>query len=86
MPVLQGYPTPIGAASARGGSATTPLRGFGDGLDPGATLINVRHVSGDLLTNADVTSEATITAHGEITLSTTDTTGDFVLAIWKEAE
>lgn len=85
MPVLEGFPTPIGAAIAPGGAAATDL-GPIPGINLADTLINVRHVSGDLVTNADVTAEASITDADTIQLTTTVTTGDFVIVVWKEAE
>lgn len=67
-----------------GGSAGSPLPQRIEGLQNGDTLVAVRHVSDgdDLTTNADVLSDASISGHEEVTLATTDTSGDFVLVVW----
>ena len=84
MGIINGLSKPVGAAVVPGGAATTSL-GPAPGLSAGDTLINVRHITDDLATNADVTGEASITDDGEVTLTTTDTTGGFVLVVWQGA-
>lgn len=80
--IIQGFPQPLEMSVVHGGAAATGLRKMA-GVQPGDTLVNVRHISADLVTNADVTSDASVSAPDEITLALTDTTGDFVLAVWQ---
>lgn len=81
MGIIQGFPRPVERAVVPGGANAAGI-GPVAGIDPGDDIIAVHHVSTDLVTNADVTAEATITDADEITLSTTDTTGDFVVVVW----
>lgn len=83
MGTLEGFPTPFGSAIVPGGvaGAHSPV----PGINTGDTLIEVKHVSGDLVTNTSLLGEASITDADEITLSTTNTTGNFLIVIWKEA-
>lgn len=81
MPTTEGFPGITGSGIARGGPAATALE-VGSGLLTTDTLLNVQHVSGDLVTNADVTAEATIPTAGHVQLSTTATTGDFLIVTW----
>lgn len=83
MSLNNGFPTPVGFALVNGGPAATPIRGVGD-VDAGSTLIEVKHVSGDLVTNASVLAEASIVGTGAIQLATTDTSGNWLAVVWKE--
>ncbi len=82
-PLLEGYGFPVGCAVVPGGvaGALSPV----SGLANGDTLIEVRHVSDDLVTNASILGESTITDDGEITTTTTNTTGNHVIVVWKKA-
>lgn len=83
--VLDGLTSPIAVGIARGAAATTNIGPFG-GLNTADSEVMAHHISDDLVTNDDVTSEVTVqTASGFIQLSTTDTTGDFVVLVWKKA-
>ena len=83
MGTLEGFPTPFGSAIVPGGVAGThtPV----PGISTADTLIEVKHVSGDLVTNASLLGEASITDADEINLTTTNTTGNFLIVIWKRA-
>ena len=84
MPTLEGYPTPIGMAIVPGGAvgAFSPV----SGINTGDTLIEVKHVSGDLVTNASLLADFTITDADEVTNGgIVDTTGNFLIVVWKEA-
>lgn len=80
-----GFPGPIQGVVTPGGPAgdhrvgNVPLPKVGD------TLVNVRHLSADLVTNADLTAEFTIAADGVINNALgTDTSGNFLLVIWRD--
>lgn len=79
-----GFPGPIQGVVTPGGAVgdhrvgNVPLPKVGD------SLIAVRHLSTDLVTNADLTAEFSITADGVITNTTTVTTGDYLLVIWRD--
>lgn len=81
MSVLRGFPQGYAVQIVPGAAAGTPLPNV-SGIKPGDTLVNVRHITPDLVTNADVTANATITAPNEITVAVTNTAGAFVLAVW----
>lgn len=85
MGTLNDLGFPVGSAVVHGGAAGAGL-GPVSGIDVGDSLITVRHITADLVTNADVTAEASITDADEITLTTTITTGNFVLVVWRENE
>lgn len=57
----------------------------GDLDSSGDTLLSVRHISADLATNADLTGEFSISGYNEITNTTTDTTGDFLVVTYAKA-
>ncbi len=84
MPTLEGYPVPIGRAIVPGGAvgAFRPV----PGINVGDTLIEVKHISGDLVTNVSLLADFTITDADEVTNGgAVDTTGNFLLVLWKEA-
>jgi len=82
--LLPGISTPVAVAVIGGGATATALGPCG-GLVAADDLVCVRHISDDLVTNDDVTSEASISAEGAVELSTTTTTGDFLVVVWKKA-
>lgn len=83
--VLDGLTSPIAVGIARGAAATTNIGPYG-GLNTADSVVCAYQISDDLVTQADMTSEASIqTASGYIQLSSTDTTGDFVVLVWKKA-
>jgi len=52
----------------------------------GDTLISVRHVSSDLVTNADLTAEFSVTGLNTISnVGGTDTSGDFLVVTYVKA-
>lgn len=84
MAIVEGYPTPFGCAIVPGSApgAMSPV----PGINVEDTLIAVRHVSADLVTNADVTADFTITSADQVTNGgIVDTTGNFIIVVWKEA-
>lgn len=84
---LSGFPRTIATAIVPGGAAGNH-QVPGD-LQAGDDLISVRHVSGDLVTNADLTAEFTIPAGSNATINNaagTVTTGDFLVVTWAKAE
>lgn len=85
MGTIEGLGFPVSVAVVPGVAAAADLSPVG-GIDPADSLIAVRHVTPDLVTNADVTGEASITAADTIQLSTTNTAGDFVVVVWRENE
>jgi len=79
LQTFSGHPYLISQSVRPGGAA-------GDHQVPsiraGDTLVSVRHVSGDFVTNADLTSEFSIPAGTVETINNaagTDTTGDFLI-------
>lgn len=83
--ILEGMSKPVGFAVVPGDAAASDLSPV-SGVCVGDSLISVRHISDDLVTNVDVTGDASITDADTIQLGTTDTTGDFVVVLWQEAE
>lgn len=85
MATIQGYPRSISRAVAAGAAATAAIGPF-PGLHVGDTLIDVLQLpaDGDVTTTPAVSrlSEASIDDYGVISLTTTNTTDLFVLAIW----
>lgn len=84
---LSGFPRPIATAIVPGGAAGNH-KVVGD-LRAGDSLISVRHVSADLVTNADLTAQFTIPAASNATINNaagTDTTGNFLIVTWAKAE
>lgn len=84
MGTLEGFPTPIGMAIVPGGAvgAFVPV----PGINTADTLIEVRHVSDDLVTNDSLLVDFSITDADEVTNGgIVDTTGDFLIVVWKEA-
>lgn len=79
-----GFTRGVGVAVIAGGSAgdhTVP-----GPIDAGDDLLSVRHVSADLVTNADITAEFTIDGANLINNALgTDTTGNFIVITWAEA-
>lgn len=51
-------------------------------LDASDTLLSVKHVSDDLLTNAELLAEFIISGTNAITNTTTVTTGNFLVVVW----
>lgn len=85
MPIVQGYPREVSVAVVPGGPAAT-LLGPAPGLQTTDQLISVHHVSGDgsLVTNTDVTSDASIVDYETIRMALTVTTGDFLIVVHHE--
>jgi len=84
MPTIDGTNKPVEAAIGNGAAAAADIRIHG--IPSNANLIAVHHITADLVTNADVSGEATVSGNGTIQLSTTDTSGDFVAAMWQMPE
>lgn len=86
MPTITGYPRILATAVVPGGAAATPLGPCG-GILTTDTLVEVRHVSGDgsLTVNASVKAEASIPAPDRVQLTTTVTTGNFLVVVWQRA-
>jgi len=86
MAILEGFPTPIGMAIVPGGAAGSAHAGV-SGINVGDTLIDVRHVSADLVTNTSLLPDFSITDADEVTNGgAVSTTGNYLIVIWKEAE
>jgi len=84
--MVSGLPRPIGFAAIPGGAAGD--HAVPGGLKDGDDLIYVRHISGDLVTNADLTAEFSIAAGKANVINNaagTDTTGDVLLVAWMSA-
>lgn len=87
MTTISGFPRAIQSAVIPGGPA-------GDHSVPGALnagddLISVRHISSDLVTNADLTAEFSIVAGTSNTINNdagTTTADDFLIVTWAEAQ
>lgn len=84
MAILEGLSSPLGMAVVPGGSAASPLSPV-PGLNTGDSLVAVRHINDALATNDDVLTDASIPDVDQVQLGTTDTTGDYVVVVWKEA-
>lgn len=84
MGTLQGPSTPIHRAVCPGGGVAADL-GPVPGLNPADTVMVAIHFTDDLVTQANVTAEVSHATADAIQLDTTDTTGDFVVVLWKEA-
>ena len=82
MGTLQGFPVPIQRAVVPGGPTGThrPV----SGISVGDTLIDVRHLSTDFVTNVSLLGEFSISSADEIdnTGPNTDTTGNFLIVTW----
>ncbi len=80
---VSGWSRPIGKAVISGGAAgahTLP-----GAIGSGDNLIAVHHVSADLVTNTDLTSEFSITSANTIdNTGGTNTTGNFLVVVWAE--
>ncbi len=80
-----GFRGPVGATVIPGGSA-------GDHTVPGSIntddeLVAVKHVSDDLVTNAELLAEFSITSANTINNTAgTDTTGNFLVVVWREIQ
>lgn len=84
---ISGFPRAIGFAAIPGGAAGA--HAVPGGIGAGDALISVRHVSADLVTNADRTAEFSIPAGTAGTIDNalgTNTTGGFLLVTWAEGE
>jgi len=79
-----GFPRPIATAIIPGGPAGGhKLPGWAPKASD--SLIGVTHVSADLVTRQDLTSEFSITDAGRIdNTAGTDTAGNFLVATWKD--
>ncbi len=86
MPTITGYSKVLGMSLVPGGAAATPLGPCG-GILTTDTLVEVRHVSGDgsLTINTSVKAEASIPAPDRVQLTTTVTTGNFLVVVWQRA-
>lgn len=85
MGTLEGFPTPWGSAIVPGGApgAHSPV----PGINVADTLIEVRHISDDLVTNASLLPDFTITDADEVTNGgLVDTTGNWLIVIFKASE
>lgn len=82
---LRGLPRNVAVTVVPGGAAGAHV--LDGALDAsGAVLLSVRHVSGSFGTNADLTSEFTVTALNTISnVGGTDTTGDFLVVTYARA-
>lgn len=76
-----GWTRAVGYALIPGGAAGDHT--LSGPIDPGDDLIAVKHVSVNLVTNADITAEFTIDGTGLINNAAgTDTTGNFLVVVW----
>lgn len=85
MPTIPGPSKPYGFCIVPGGVNAAPLGPCG-GIDPADQLISVTQVDEPFTTATDVTAEASIPGADQVELTTTDTSGDFVLVVWQENE
>ena len=86
MGTISGLSTPVERAIFQGGPAASPLpRADGSGLNVGDSLVAVQHITDDLVTNADVSGEASIPTADKLQLTTTDTSGAWVVVLYKKA-
>jgi hypothetical protein len=81
---LHGFPQTIAVTIVRGNIGGTAYTVDGD-IDTGDDILSVRHCSGDLQTNADVTGNASITGHNEVTVATTNATGNWLVITYAKA-
>ncbi len=78
--------TRIVAVSVVPGAVAGDITVEGDLDGTGDTLVSVRHVSGDLVTNADRTAEFSITGHNLINNDAgTSSAGDFLIITFLKA-
>ncbi len=78
-----GFTRHIGVAIIPGGAAGDHT--LSGPINTDDDLLSVRHVSDDLVTNADLTAEFTIDGSGLINNALgTVTTGDFLVVTWAE--
>lgn len=82
---LAGFPHTVATSVIPGGAVGAHVID-GDLDATGDTLLSVTHVSADLTTNADLTSEFSVTGFNEITNTTTATTGDFLVVTYAKAQ
>lgn len=87
MTTISGFPRPISTAVIPGAAAGN--HAVPGGINAGDDLISVRHLSADLVTNADLTAEFTIPAGTAGIIDNalgTATTGGFLLVSWAVEE
>lgn len=77
---ISGFTRVVQSAVVPGGAAGA--HSVPGNLDASDTLLSVKHVSNDLVTNAELLSEFSISGTGEVTNTTTNTTGDFLVVVW----
>ena len=82
MITAPGWDRSIGVAVIPGAAAGNHTVDGPINLDD--NLLAVKHVSADLVTLADLTSEFSITGANLINNTTTATTGNFLLVVWVE--
>ena len=82
---LHGFTHTIRSTVVRGDIGGTAYKIDGDLDASGDVLLSVRHVSADLTTNADVTGNGSITGHNEVTIATTNGTGNWFVITWAKA-
>jgi hypothetical protein len=82
---ITGFPRLVGVTVIPGATAGT-YNIPGD-FGVGCTILSVRHVSGDLQTNADITGNASIPegTHGKIAVGTTNSTGNWLVVTYVKA-
>jgi hypothetical protein len=83
---LSGFPRLVEVAVIPGAAAGTTFLVPGN-IKAGDTLLSVRHVSANLVTNADITANGSIPAdtEGRVTVATTNSTGNFLVITWAKA-
>lgn len=87
MGTITGFSRPIGAALINGGAIGE--HAVPGNMKPGDVLLSVEHITdGNPPTRVNRTAEFTIhaTKGGTIVNTTTDTTGDFLHALWASEE
>ena len=86
MASIKGYPRSVAVTLIRGGLNATPLGPGSNSLDTGDDLIAVLEVpsDGSLSSVTDHILEASIPKQGHVQLTTTDTTGDYLLVLYQQ--
>lgn len=85
MPTIVGPSKPYRMCVVPGGAIAVPLGPCG-GIDTVDQIISVTQVDEPFTTATDLTSEASIPTADRVQLTTTDTTGDFLIVTWQENE
>lgn len=82
---LRGFPRTVAVTVFPGGAIGATFTIDGDLDAAGDTILSARHVSADLVTNADITANASIAGHNLVTIAVTNTTGGYVVLTYAKA-